>query len=127
MKLVDMTKEQLVNIILRKDDVEIRLKQEIVSLKQEKERLDNEYNRLKSRRTIAICLILAITCVVSVVVFFACAASPKTAEKTTEVRLRNRAADSAWHNPIPTQACQQLQKDRVSTPTLQALQPLPNT
>ncbi len=108
MKLLDMTKEQLVNIILRKDDVEIRLKQEIVSLKQEKERLDNEYNRLKRRRIITICLILAITCVVSVVFFFSCTASPKTAEKTTEVRFRDWAADRAWHT---SHDCQQLQKD----------------
>ena len=67
MKLVDMTKEQLVNIILRKDDVEIRLKQEIVSLKQENERLDKEYKKMKRLRILTICLILAITCVVSVV------------------------------------------------------------
>ena len=40
MKLAEMTKEQLVNIILRKDDVEIRLKKEIVSLIQENEQLE---------------------------------------------------------------------------------------
>lgn len=67
MKLVEMTKEQLINIILRKDDVEIRLKEEIVSLKQENERLDKEYKKMKRLRIITICLILAITCVVSVV------------------------------------------------------------
>lgn len=96
MKLVDMTKEQLVNIILRKDDVEIRLKQEIVSLKHENERLDNEYNRLKRRRIIIICLILAITCVVSVF-FLACTTSQKTDEENQQVRwpdfLRDWAAD----------------------------------
>lgn len=122
MKLVDMTKEQLVNIILRKDDVEIRLKQEIVSLKQEKERLDNEYNRLKRRRIITICLILAITCLVSVVFFFACTASPKTAEKTTEVRLRDWSADSAWHTPGLSTVTK-----RLITPFLQALQTLPSS
>ena len=68
MKLVDMTKEQLVNIILRKDDVEIRLKQEIVSLKQENERLEKVYiMKMKKIRILTICLILAITCTVSVV------------------------------------------------------------
>lgn len=68
MKLLDMTKEQLVNIILRKDDVEIRLKEEIVSLKQEKERLEKEYiMKMKKIRILTICLIVAITCTVSVV------------------------------------------------------------
>ena len=96
MKLLDMTKEQLVNIILRKDDVEIRLKEEIVSLKQEKERLDKEYKRLKRLRILTIFLILAIICVVSVA-FSACTSPQKTAEGTKEVRwpnfLRDWAAD----------------------------------
>lgn len=96
MALKDMTKAQLVDIILRKDDVEIRLKQEIVLLKQEKERLDKEYKRMKRLRTLTIFLILAIMCVVSVV-FSACATPKKTAEETGEVRwpdlLRDWAAD----------------------------------
>lgn len=96
MKLLDMTKEQLVNIILRKDDVEIRLKEEIVSLKQEKERLDKEYKRMKRLRILTIFLILAIICVVSVA-FSACTLPQKTAEETKEVRwpnfLRDWAAD----------------------------------
>ena len=96
MKLLDMTKEQLVNIILRKDDVEIRLKEEIVSLKQEKERLDKEYKRMKRLRILTIFLILAIICVVSVA-FSACTSPQKTAEGTKEVRwpnfLRDWAAD----------------------------------
>lgn len=96
MKLLDMTKEQLVNIILRKDDVEIRLKEEIVSLKQEKERLDKEYKKMKRLRIITICLILAITCVVTVV-FSSCTTPQKSAEETKQVRwpdfLREWAAD----------------------------------
>lgn len=96
MALKDMTKAQLVNIILRKDDVEIRLKKEIVSLKQENEQLDKEYKKMKRLRIITICLILAITCVVSVV-FSACTTTKKATEETEAVRwpdfLRGWAAE----------------------------------
>ena len=89
MALKDITKAQLVDIILRKDDVEIRLKQE-------KERLDKEYKKMKRLRTLTIFLILAIICVVSVA-FSACTSPQKTAEETKEVRwpnfLRDWAAD----------------------------------
>ena len=95
MALKDMTKAQLVNIILRKDDVEIRLKKEIVSLKQENEQLDKEYKKMKRLRIITICLILAITCVVSVV-SSACTTPKKISDGTRDVRwpdfLRDWAA-----------------------------------
>ena len=42
MKLEDMTKTQLLNIILRKDDVETRLRAEIAMLKKKNERLAKE-------------------------------------------------------------------------------------
>lgn len=70
MKLVDMTKEQLVNIILRKDDVEKRLKDKVNLLEKEKEQLIEESEKLSRtrKRTRMICLMLAFLCVVSSVV-----------------------------------------------------------
>lgn len=70
MKLVDMTKEQLVNIILRKDDVEKRLKDKVNLLEKEKEQLIEESEKMSRtrKRTRMICLMLAFLCVVSSVV-----------------------------------------------------------
>ena len=86
MALKDMTKAQLVNIILRKDDVEIRLKKEIVSLIQENEQLDKEYKKMKRLRILTICLILAITCVVSVV----------SSASTTQKKIAGGTGDVRW-------------------------------
>lgn len=47
MKLEDMTKTQLLNIILRKDDVETRLRAEIATLKKENKQLIMECNHTK--------------------------------------------------------------------------------
>ena len=58
MKLVDLTKEQLVNIILRKDDVETRLRKEIAALQQENERLV----KVKRFRVLDVGLIIAVAC-----------------------------------------------------------------
>ena len=70
MKLVDMTKEQLVNIILRKDDVEMRLKDKVNLLEKEKDLLVEECEKMgrTRKRTRIICLMLALLCVVSSVV-----------------------------------------------------------
>ena len=96
MELKDLTKEQLVNIILRKDDVEIRLRNEVASLVQENERLDREYKKMKRIRIITFCLILAITCVISVVLS-SCTTTKKATEETEAVRwpdfLRDWAAE----------------------------------
>ena len=51
-----MTNAQLVNIILRKDDVETRLRKEIATLQQENKRLV----KVKRYRVLAICLIIAV-------------------------------------------------------------------
>ncbi len=69
MKLVDMTKEQLVNIILRKDDVEKRLKDKVNLLEKEKEQLIEESEKLSRtrKRTRMICLMFAFLSVVSFV------------------------------------------------------------
>ena len=69
MKLVDMTKEQLVNIILRKDDVEKRLKDKVNLLEKEKEQLieESEKSSRTRKRTRMICLMFAFLCVVSFV------------------------------------------------------------
>lgn len=58
MKLTEMTNDQLVNIILRKDDVETRLRKEIAILRQENKRLV----KVKRNRVLAICLIIAMIC-----------------------------------------------------------------
>lgn len=70
MKLVDMTKEQLVNIILRKDDIEKRLKEKVNLLEKENEQLIEESEKMSRtrKRTRMICLMLALLCVVSSVV-----------------------------------------------------------
>lgn len=56
MKLTEMTNDQLVNIILRKDDVETRLRNEIATLQQENKRLV----KVKRFRVLAIGLIIAV-------------------------------------------------------------------
>ena len=58
MKLTEMTNAQLVNIILRKDDVETRLRKEIATLQQENKRLV----KAKRFRVLAIGLIIAVIC-----------------------------------------------------------------
>ena len=58
MKLTEMTNDQLVNIILRKDDVETRLRKEIATLQQENKRLV----KVKRYRVLAIGLIIAVVC-----------------------------------------------------------------
>lgn len=58
MKLTEMTNDQLVNIILRKDDVETRLRKEIATLQQENKRLA----KVKRFRVLAIGLIIAVMC-----------------------------------------------------------------
>lgn len=81
---------------MRKDDVETRLRNEIVLLKQENERLVKEYMKMKKIRIITFGLILAILCVVSVV-FSSCTTPPKSVEETENLRwpdfLRDWAAD----------------------------------
>ena len=70
MKLTEMTNDQLVNIILRKDDVEKRLKDKVNLLEKEKEQLIEESEKMSRtrKRTRMICLMLAFLCVVSSVV-----------------------------------------------------------
>lgn len=58
MKLEDLTTTQLVNIILRKDDVETRLRKEIATLQLENERLVKG----KRFRVLAIGLVIAVIC-----------------------------------------------------------------
>lgn len=60
MKLTEMTNDQLVNIILRKDDVETRLRKEIATLQQENKRLV----KVKRYRVLATGLIIALICMV---------------------------------------------------------------
>ena len=58
MKLKEMTNDQLVNIILRKDDVDTRLRKEIAALQQENERLVI----VKRFRVLDVGLIIAVAC-----------------------------------------------------------------
>ncbi len=60
MKLEEMTNAQLVNIILRKDDIETRLRKEIASLQNENKQLVEK----RRAKEVAICLITAVICVV---------------------------------------------------------------
>ena len=64
MKLEEMTNAQLVNIILRKDDVETRLRKEIASLQRENKRLAN----LRRVKEVAICLVAAAICLTIMVI-----------------------------------------------------------
>ena len=59
MRLEDMTKTQLLNIILRKDDVETRLRAELATLKEENKRV----GRVCWAKTIGICLLFAVICI----------------------------------------------------------------
>lgn len=69
MALLDKTKTELVNIILRKDDVEKRLKDKVNLLEKEKEQMIEESEKMSRirKRTRMICLMLAFLCVVSFV------------------------------------------------------------
>lgn len=60
MKLEEMTNKQLVNIIMRKDDVETRLRKEIASLQRENKRLVEK----RRAKEVTICLVTAFICVV---------------------------------------------------------------
>lgn len=61
MKLTEMTNDQLVNIILRKDDVETRLRKEIATLKRENKRM----GKVCWTRTIGICLLFVVICFIT--------------------------------------------------------------
>lgn len=71
MALLNKTKTELVNIILRKDDVEKRLKDKVNLLEKEKKQLIEESEKMKRTRkisrNIAISVVLASLCVVAVV------------------------------------------------------------
>lgn len=71
MALLDKTKTELVNIILRKDDVEKRLKDKVNLLEKEKKHLIEESEKMKRTRkisrNIAICVVLVSLCVFAVV------------------------------------------------------------
>ena len=70
MALLDKTKTEFVNIILRKDDVEKRLKDKVNLLEKENKQLVEESERMNRtrKRTRIICLMLTFLCVVSSVV-----------------------------------------------------------
>ena len=70
MALLNKTKTDFVNIILRKDDVEKRLMDKVNLLEKEKEQLIEESEKMSRtmKRTRMICLMLALLCVVSSVV-----------------------------------------------------------
>ena len=61
MKLEEMTNAQLVNIILRKDDVETRLRAKITTLKKENKRI----GRVCWAKTVGICMLFAAICIAS--------------------------------------------------------------
>ena len=61
MKLEEMTNAQLVNIILRKDDVETRLRAQITTLKKENKRIE----KVCWAKTVGICLLLVAICITS--------------------------------------------------------------
>lgn len=61
MKLEEMTNAQLVNIILRKDDVETRLRAEITTLKKENKRIE----KVCWAKTVGICMLFAAICIAS--------------------------------------------------------------
>ena len=71
MELLDKKKTELVNIILRKDDVEMRLKDKVNLLEKEKKQLIEESEKMKRTRkisrNIAICVVLASLCVFAIV------------------------------------------------------------
>lgn len=61
MRLEDMTKAQLLNIILRKDDVETRLRAEIATLEQENKRME----RTCLTKAVAISILINVICMVT--------------------------------------------------------------
>lgn len=69
MSLLDKTKTELINIILRKDDVEKRLMDKVKLLEKEKKQLIEESEKMKRTRKMSriICLILIFLNVVSFV------------------------------------------------------------
>ena len=69
MSLLDKTRTELINIILRKDDVEKRLMDKIKLLEKEKKQLIEDIEKMKRtrKRMRIICLILTFLCVVSFV------------------------------------------------------------
>lgn len=69
MSLLDKTRTELINIILRKDDVEKRLMDKVKLLEKEKKQLIEESEKMKRTRKMSriICLILTFLCVVSFV------------------------------------------------------------
>ncbi len=70
MALLDKTKTELVNIILRKDDVEMRLKEKINLLEEENKQLTEESEKMSRirKRTRIICLLFTFLWVVSSIV-----------------------------------------------------------
>lgn len=69
MSLLDKTRTELINIILRKDDVEKRLMDKVKLLEKEKKQLIEESEKMKRTRKMSriICLILIFLNVVSFV------------------------------------------------------------
>lgn len=69
MSLLDKTRTELINIILRKDNVEKRLMDKVKLLEKEKKQLIEESEKMKRTRKMSriICLILTFLCVVSFV------------------------------------------------------------
>lgn len=69
MSLLDKTRKELINIILRKDDVEKKLVNKVNILEKEKKQLIEEREQMKRtrKRMRIICLILTFLCVVSFV------------------------------------------------------------
>ncbi len=69
MSLLDKTRQELIRIILRKDDVEKRLMDKVKLLEKEKKQLIEESEKMKRTRKMSriICLILTFLCVVSFV------------------------------------------------------------
>lgn len=74
MKLEGMTNAQLVNIILRKDDVETRLRKEIATLKEENKRI----GRVCLAKTAGVCLLFAVICIA----FFTLASCDNSNQRT---------------------------------------------
>ena len=72
MALLDKTKTELVNIILRKDDVEKRLKDKVNLLEKEKKQLVEESEKMKRTRKISritTCVVIVSVCIISIVLF----------------------------------------------------------
>ena len=80
MRLEDMTKTQLLNIILRKDDVETRLRAEIATLKEENKRI----GRVRWAKTVGICLLFAVICIATFTLV-SCSTSEQMIEEKDEM------------------------------------------